>query len=46
LDTVEQMAGDTGLPEPAHCPSCRDLTRQQIEALLTEQQAQQGRRTA
>lgn len=46
LDTVEQMAGDTGLPEQPYCPSCRDLTRSQIEELLTEQQAQQKRRSA
>jgi hypothetical protein len=43
LDTVEQMAGDTGLPEQPHCPACSKLTRERIEELLTEQQK---RRTA
>lgn len=46
LDTVEQAAGDTGLPEAPHCPTCRDLTRERIEELLTEQQAQQKQRVA
>lgn len=43
LDTVEQAEGETGLPEAPHCPTCRDLTRERIEELLTEQQK---RRTA
>jgi hypothetical protein len=46
LDTVEQAEGDTGLPEPPHCPSCSQLTRERIEELLTEQQAAATRRTA
>lgn len=46
LDTVEQAEGDTGLPEQPHCPSCSTLTRERVEELLTEQQAQRKQQVA